>query len=297
MDLNRIKINLDKIKEQSAIKTNNFTFGMSPNKNYENMFGNMNISITREKMSMVYFGMSQVKDNKLTYQDVLNQLKNIPFVCPYDYYTSIPQQNRKSFCTSREIEDRKIPLLSFAFYLYFYKFEKIPTYNEMVGFYLNTFCYKVDDWTYAFNPMYMDPEHNFQFKIYHLEGRIFRVYYSFIREVLFLYRMLEFDSLEAFYCFQLDMNGIDLIIEDKETGFMCAFAEFANTDRSVDFKQQKDSVRHVVGITDFPIIELTADISESSNKMVTVNKGYIFNDDFATRLYFDIKNNRLCDKY
>lgn len=191
-------------------------------------------------------------------------------------YVNLYSKEEKNKYMDNKIENVELPYMNFAFYSYLTAYKKIPTFEELLKNYKELYLIETKDKNYKVKENIVGCE-NIIISPNFLKGRIFRSYYSFIREVHLLSIIQSFIP-NAYYDFKKDLNGIDICLDDN-TGI----ASFVYTNRSKDFKEKKNSYRH--DFSNIKLLDLPAYINPLDPKYncVSINKINLYNADMVKK--------------
>lgn len=190
-----------------------------------------NIILTNTKIIKIENGKRKEKNLNLSLEEIREQLKNIGFHKPYTEITYYEYYSEK-------LEHFGIPYMNYIYYLAIFRNLRIPTFNDFISCYIETYCDKAQDGMYRIKPELNDEE--FYFTKKQLIGRVFRSYNSFHREIDLFFQIKKSFSVE--YDFQKDLNGIDLTVFYKNKTF--GIASYVESKRSLVWKKVKNTERH-----------------------------------------------------
>lgn len=196
-----------------------------------NAFKNFNIRISKNKVT--------VTDTKkkwrytapfnLTYDNFVKWLsENVSYKSLYGY-------GKKSTYTDDSVENIEIPYIGFCFYLYLVRYNKVPTMDDLINEYMRLYMVDMGQYVKIKESLNGSPK---LLKREFVEGRIYRSYGSFIREIAALLLAIEVDN-GAYYDFQKDLNGIDICFPCQK-----GIATFVASKRSFSFRNKKETIRH-----------------------------------------------------
>lgn len=238
---------------------------------YEN-FNHVNIVIKSSKSEIFLNNKRYMRKNNFTLNDfnvwVRNNLS----------YKPLYSSDNKGKYISHSCENSEMPYISFCFYLLFISLKRPPKLGELISKYLSLYCIKNKDGTYSLKECFGEPD--LKIKKEHIYGRIFRSYYSFIRELHAI--LISQDVNENFYYnFKKDLNGIDICLGDD-----IGIASFVATKRSLAFKNKKATSRHKYNVK---LLDLPAVIDKSSEmyNCIDVNGILLYDEKKARKV---IKN-------
>lgn len=169
------------------------------------------------------------------------------------------KDNKRSFI-SNSTENAELPYMSFCFYLCMFKNEKIPDMKEFVDMYMDLYLDELPNGMVKLKESFQ--QGNKTYVKDHIEGRIFRSYYSFIRELNAILIAQEIYP-DACYNFQKDLDGIDVCIGEN-----AGIASFVATARSKRFKSKKVSTRH--DYDEIKLLDLPAYINNWDERYNTI---------------------------
>lgn len=199
----------------------------------KNFYEDKNIVLQRNKMIFINGTECTQKELNVSLKDIHVQLKKIGFHKPYksDTYDSY---------YSERLEHYGLPYMNYIYYSFFFEHLKIPTFEEFIETYIETYCKEIDKNLYTVKQELND-EH-LAFTREQLIGRVFRSYNSFHRELELFFQLCHENEFEVEYNFQEDLNGIDLNVKYKNKRF--GIASFVDTNRSQSWKKFKNDFRH-----------------------------------------------------
>lgn len=165
---------------------------------------------------------------KLTSEDIFNMISSLEFSGDY---RGKPDS----------VEMAEIPFMMETFYLYIYKFGRIPSQEEFADeyFFNNNIILNPDgSCVYIYNDTQYVKSTN------DLMSRIYRAFPSFIRELYLYYKLLESGKFKYIrYSVYSDIKGTDIKVtrfDNKEFHL----DSFVNSKRSSYFYEQKNNYRH-----------------------------------------------------
>lgn len=163
-------------------------------------------------------------------------------------YKPLYASGNKNNFMSNSCENMELPYISFCFYLLLVKLGHPPTIEQLTERYFSLYMIDNKDGTHSLKEIFNIPD--VKIKKEYVEGRIFRSYYSFIRE---LNAILIAQSInkDFYYNFKKDLKGIDICLGDT-----LGIASFVATKRSMEFKKRKITTRHkyTVKLLDLPAV-------------------------------------------
>ena len=211
-------------------------------------------------------GTERIKNLPYTYDSFVDTIENMGYYQLYSDKTEYYDEN---------LERHTMPPIASVFYGYMWKYERIPTFDELFDAYVKMYVDKGEKW--SFNSKYH--EGYFEFDKNALKGGIWRAYYSFIREFdLYLYLSR---NLHAIYDFQTDyFGGSDIIVENGNRTIY--IASLLRTKRSSEYKYKKNTYRHEY---DEPnTIEAWLDMSNPYQSW-NCNGVYLYTSEYMDEIY------------
>ncbi len=203
----------------------------------KDLFRDLNIKITKDKVYVISGDLVMGKNNTFSHKDLTDFIKQYNFCALYN------KQNKDEYSQyyNPAIEFYAMPFINYIFYIYFCINLKVPTLEELTDMYLQKYCKQINTDTYSLNDFFIAHGYNITFKKKHILGRIYRAYFSFIRELDILYKIFD-EEIYAYYDFQEDIDGKDITVflNNKKT----YIASFMGTKRSQKYKKRKNNYRH-----------------------------------------------------
>ncbi|MDR7128276.1 hypothetical protein J2X69_000604 [Algoriphagus sp. 4150] len=170
--------------------------------------------------------MSVIREPKIVVKELEDQIEKL---------TYSGESKPKDF----KVEHTKFPPFIQAFYYLFFASLKIPSETEFLQTYLNSFG-KIEHNNFIFNG-----------EVFELEGlknRILRTYPSLIRDLHFVYLLIEsarFDQVT--YSMRTDyIDGLDIKISYLNVDYFISL--FINTSRAQFYKREKENRHDYAGI-------------------------------------------------
>lgn len=233
-------------------------------------YANLNIIIKKDYIIL------KTKQKTFKNKNFLSSLNVEKWVKDNIKYTDLYSKEEKNKYMDNKIENVELPYMNFAFYSYLTAYQKIPTFEELLKNYKELYLIETKDKNYKVKENIVGCENIIISPIF-LKGRIFRSYYSFIREVHLLSIIQSFIP-NAYYDFKKDLNGIDICISDN-----AGIASFVYTNRSKDFKEKKNSYRH--DFSNIKLLDLPAYMNPLDPKYncVSINKINLYNADMVKK--------------
>lgn len=225
------------------------------------LYDDLNIIITNDEITYINGDEISKKKLNISHNSIKRQLEAIGFKKPYT-------KDTYDLYYSPKLENSNIPYFNFVYYYYFFKYLKIPTYEKLTNMYINLYCKQEGD-TYKIREKYTD--NDIEFTKEELIGRISRAINSFHREIDLFFQLRKFSDLELEYNFKKDLSGIDLTMTYKGNKFY--IASYLKTNRSLKWKDCKNSKRHVEDYSNYKMIDFIA-VSKSRDKQnncMTIN--------------------------
>lgn len=206
-------------------------------------------AVIDDKMAILDDGISTRISKKLNMKYLTKfelELQRMQIPCPYrfgqrDYY--------------EKLEHAEIPYLAWIVYSLLITKERFPTMEEVIAAYLNTYCKKIGYDTYKFKDEF-HVDGDFEFHEFDIRNRVYRAYFSFVREYHILLNLQSYDDMKATYNFDLDIQGTDIQVECNNQKFY--IRSYLETKRSRRFKIIKEKVKHEYGDKEKKVIEVPA---------------------------------------
>lgn len=192
----------------------------------------------------------RISKNEVTVTDTKRNWRyTAPFNLTYDSfvkwlsenvsYKSLYGYGKKNTYTDNSVENIEIPYIGFCFYLYLVRYNKVPTMDDLINEYMRLYMVDMGQYVKIKESLNGSPK---LLKREFVEGRIYRSYGSFIREIAALLLAMEVDD-GAYYDFQKDLNGIDICFPCQK-----GIATFVASKRSFSFRNKKETIRHKFSI-------------------------------------------------
>lgn len=216
-------------------------------------FKNFNIRINKNEVVLVDFK----KNWKYSAAFNLTYDKFVKWLSKNANYKSLYGYGKKSTYTDNSVENIEIPYIGFCFYLYLVRYNKVPTIEGLISEYMRLYMVDMGN-GYVKIKESLNGTPNL-LKREFVEGRIYRSYGSFIREIAALLLAIEVDA-GAYYDFQKDLNGIDICFPCKK-----GIATFVASRRSWSFRNKKETIRHKFSIDMLSLPAYIFDDNENYN--------------------------------
>ena len=221
-------------------------------------------------------GIAITKPANLNLQDFEYDIARMNNSVPYHY-------GDKSL--KNELENNTIPVLVYPVYVFLVENERFPTLQEATLAYINMYCDKIGQSEYRFKEKY-HVEGNPRFFYSDILGRMYRSYYSFVREIQLLLALSEYDDIEVKYDFRLDLEGADIICTNPTTGKIAYIASYVYTPRSMSWKYRKDNFKH-----DHPFdcyIDAIAYMGDYRSNTMKVGAAAVYTPKYVSELHAQI---------
>ncbi len=225
------------------------------------IFNDYNITIKNNVITYVTPDRTYTKPFNLTYYDFIHQIKSIKQEKPY--YDAIKEGYR-----DKDIEFGSIPFMSFAFYYTVFYYGRVPSFSEFKNKYFKLFCKESGDMV-IFKDCFKD---KYSFPKKAIEGRLFRAFYSYYRELELLTYLSSISGFSAEYDFHKDRDGVDITV--TRNNHVVELASYLNSKNGSEFKHRKNTIRHDAEKMK-TVIDVKAAFPRESNQMMIVNHVYL----------------------
>lgn len=224
------------------------------------IFNNYNIVIKDKVITYTTPQRTYSRPFTLTYSDFIHQIRKIKQEKPY--FNAIKEGYKDT-----DIELGSIPFMNFAFYYSVFTYGRVPSFKEYKNKYFKLFCQSSDD-NVIFKECFKD---GYSFPKKAIEGRLFRAFYSYYRE-LELLTYLSSQNFSVEYNFQNDINGVDITVYRND--HVVELASYLNSKNSNEFKHRKNTIRHDAEKMK-TVIDVKAAFPRESDQMMIVNHVYL----------------------
>lgn len=249
-----------------------------------NAFNNANIIITKDKLILNSNGKFYEKENPLNNELVKKQISMIGYIGKYS--------NRKIYM-SRDVENMNLPYMSFAYYYFIFKNEKIPSLEEYMDTYYSVYCnvFSYDEKKMvSIKQQYCLSGNIFVDKNF-IDGRLYRAYYSFHREIQLLTFLSSFDLFQDVrYDFNNDIkNGIDILVTYNNNVY--GIRSYMYSDMSNGYVTKKENNRHEYTSNDINLIAYFPPYVDEFDERInceSVNGVYLYSYSSISRLIWEI---------
>lgn len=186
-----------------------------------------------------------------------------------------------------ELENNEIPYLVYPVYHYFVSHGKFPTLDEATSEYLKLYCDKSGD-EYQFKSVF-NISGNPVFTESDIRSRMFRSYFSFVREIYLLFSLMEYDDIEVEYDFSVDTkDGLDIVT--KCNGKTVYIASYVATKRSFYWKSHKNMFKHDDSYEGKSIIDAPAFRVGDNRNCKDLGQAFVYTDEEIQRIHDEIVN-------
>jgi hypothetical protein len=212
-------------------------------------------------------GLVKKKHFNLTLENVREQLSKINFISTY---------NKTGRVVNKIIEDYKMQPFAYTYYYLVVTKNKVPSPDELLNTYLETFCEHIENEKYTFKEKYL-LSNNIIFEKNDLKARILRAYNSYNRELEFLIHLTTVLNNKALLKYELVIDicdGIDFIV--KKDNIYYGIATYVNTKRANEYKFRKNNYRH--DYSKLNMIDVVAILSGSNKNVINCGDVLIYND-------------------
>ena len=237
----------------------------------------VDITINKDKVIMKSKCGIEEKQINFDVEEIRRQLNAIGHICPYTHSTY-----NLYFCP--QLENFDLPYMNYIYYLLFFRYLRVPTFDEFLNEYVNIYCEQLPNGLLCVKNFFNN--NNFAFTKEQLTGRVYRSYNSFHRELELLFQLREYDDLDVKYNFHDDINGIDLTIIYNDIPFY--IASFVGSVNSFRWKNIKNSIRHDYDGKN--MIDFVAHMkdNDSEKNCISYNGIYTYSPLFVAQKYFDM---------
>lgn len=196
--------------------------------------------------------------------------------------------------TNDNIEKYRMIPFSYIYYYFIAKNLRLPSPQEYIDIYINTFCIKLESGKFTFKEEFLIAQDNIEFEYNELASRMLRAFNSFNREIEFLFNIYEhLDLSKALIKYELaddTLDGIDFMVLNLETQKYIGIATYVGTARSNNFKNRKNTTRH--DYSNINMIDVVANMPSRYNNncnVISCGDVYIYSNNVVEDVIRQLK--------
>lgn len=183
-----------------------------------------------------------------------------------------------------DLEDNEIPYLVWPVYYYLAVKGEFPTLEQATAAYLQLYCDKIADKTYQFKEEF-HVQYNPVFSSNDIRNRMYRSYFSFVREIHLLLKLMNFRDISVRYDFITDTkDGLDIIANCN--GNDVYIASYVGTKSSLSWKKRKNNSKH--DYSDFQVIDAIAWLDGPDKNVTKLGDAWVYSDAEIKKIHDEI---------